>query len=174
MMQTTPSSKPHPVMIIDAIPSRSNWKSNVTKRKTSPTPKFAFITTTGPPTKAREDEVASRLVRMQAMRSFLTQKESNARTTSPTRPTQVSLVSKRVGSAGKFKLASWSRKRSRRGKNIAKEAVEDNESPHVKTTIGEDLGPFEILQIPLTPLTRRLLHHCQCGPDPVIWANNES
>jgi hypothetical protein len=168
MIHAAPGPYSHPVKIIDQIPCRKTWRDNVIKNNEELNPRFAFITTTGPPKKAREDEDSSRLVRMQAMRSFLTQKDSSTSTASSTAVIRLNPTSGKVGNTGKFKLKSWSRKKSSRRSGAAKKSVEDKPSSQMDLTIGQDLGPFEILKIPLSPLTRRLLDHCVYCPSFVI------
>jgi hypothetical protein len=147
-------------MIIDAIQSKRAWKKNIKAKNQSSISKFAFITSTGPPKRASEDEESSRLVRTQAMRSYLNQREANVEFTSPINPISKVAASKRAGSAGKFKLASWSRKKSSKGRIVSKKTEKHRSPSEMKIAIMQDLGPFEILKIPLSPLTRRLLNHC--------------
>lgn len=128
-----------------------------------PSPQYEFVTSVGPPTNTSKTAAAKQVVRIHAMRSFLRHRDaglidgtSNNRKEPPIHQPQAPM-------AGKFKLDTWSRKSSKR-KGKAQEAVvakltiqqADMELPSIQP----DLGPFELLNIPLTPQVRRLLHHC--------------
>jgi hypothetical protein len=127
-------------------------------------PQYEFVTSVGPPANTSKTAAAKQVVRIHAMRSFLRQREANLfggesknGKTAPIRQFQVPI-------AGKFKLDTWSRKSSKR-RSKAQEATEievtAQQTDKKSLSIQPDLGPFELLNIPLTPQVRRLLHHCK-------------
>lgn len=138
-------------------------KENKRRKAVDPIPQFEFITSVGSPF-GLKSAASKQVVRVHAMRSFLRQrdakvlnKDSTIRKTSTARQSEAPL-------AGKFKLDSWSRKsRKEKGalrddpvRKVAMAEPNEIEVPSIQL----DLGPFELLDIPLTPQVRRLLHHC--------------
>jgi hypothetical protein len=127
-------------------------------------PQYEFVTSVGPHSNTAKIAAAKQVVRIHAMRSFLRQRdakvldgESENGGTTPIRQYQAPI-------AGKFKLDSWSRKSSKRkgkAQDITEEEVTAQQSNEGLPSIRLDLGPFELLNIPLTPQVRRLLHHCK-------------
>ena len=131
-----------------------------------------FITSLGPPIKAREDAASNRLVRIQAMRSFLHQKTSPS-----TSALNTNSGIQREGTdafMGKFKLASWSRKGSKGKRHKTNESVDGKYKP-ITPTVPRDLGPLNALKIPLSLHTRLLLHHCKPNWDTLsVWNSSRS
>jgi hypothetical protein len=126
---------------------------------------FQFITSLGPPTKARDDVASSRLVRVHAMRSFVRQKASGAESAaSRSAQAQQTEAEFQRTATGKFKLASWSRKSNRKSK-VQPDKERNHESEKFQSSINilelpMDLGPSVALNIVANPQTYRLIHHC--------------
>jgi hypothetical protein len=126
----------------------------------NPVSEYEFVTSIGPPSSTSKTAAAKQVVRVHAMRSFIRQRDAklldggSKSKTIPSRQTQVPI-------AGKFKLDSWSRKSSKR-RSTTPEVVEEEATiiNEKSPSMQPDLGPFELLNIPLTPQVRRLLHHC--------------
>jgi len=143
--------------------SEGGPKSARRKRRDShSSPQFEFITSVGQLALGSKDAESKQIVRVHAMRSFLRRRQENS--IDDRLESNVSRTAKpQAPSAGKFKLDSWSRKSSKRK---SKEQTTDDEQLisskwHERALIVPvDMGPFEILNIPLTPQVRRLLHHC--------------
>jgi hypothetical protein len=138
---------------------------NVIIRSQVSVPQLEFITSGGPPRKAREDVASNRLVRAQAMRSYLHQKGSVSIPAVVSKDeasgTQAISLDGRTQSAGtgKFKLASWSRKNSKsKDRTMQKSAYKGDSS--INLSVPKDLGPLNLLKVPLNLHTRLLLHHC--------------
>jgi hypothetical protein len=162
-------------------PGRNRNKKSINKNGGSGA-KFEFITSLGPPEKARNNEESSRLVRIHAMQSFLRQRASESTEDNvdqskglPILPKFKVLEDKRAGT-GKFKLASWSRK-SRKVKVLTSKREKvldgrDNMSvtgisteAMIRDIVRQDLGPYNVMTVSLSPATRRLLHYCRSNPD---------
>jgi hypothetical protein len=127
--------------------------------------KFKFITSVGPPSKARDDVASSRLVRIHAMRSFLRQRGSDPESGVPRAQTQLMEAEIQKTATGKFKLASWSRKS--KCKVDRKRNDEDERFHSGMFHVPKDLGPLVILNIPVNQHTYQLLHHCTFKNCPV-------
>lgn len=138
-------------------------KENKRRKAVDPSPQFEFVTSVGPPSSSKS-AASKQVVRVHAMRSFLRKrdakvldKDSNIKKTSSARQSEAPV-------AGKFKLDLWSRKSSKKKgasredpvRKMAMAERNDMEGPSIQL----DLGPFELLDIPLTPQVRRLLYHC--------------
>jgi len=133
------------------------------RHASNPIPEYEFVTSVGPPSKTSKTAAAKQVVRIHAMRSFIRQRDANLLDGGPKNGKAAPTRQSQPPVAGKFKLDSWSRKSSKK-KATAQDDVEtevialviDEELPFIQP----DLGPFELLSIPLTPQVRRLLHHC--------------
>lgn len=118
--------------------------------------KLQFITSLGPPKKARDDEASARIVRTHAMRSYLNHKDIR-----PNPSAAVQNPGTQQSATRKFKLKSWSRAKRGSKKNKTDQRESSVSEPEKKALLLQrDIGPFEILKTPLTPSTRRLLYHC--------------
>jgi hypothetical protein len=154
---------------------RDSGKNISANKRTMSGAKFEFITSVGPPVKARNDEESNRIVRIHAMRSFLQKRASRSLDSQGSRSVGEVLGdaskdpradSPVTGTTGKFKLKSWKRKSAKRkvvvqhkGRN--KKLDVKNKSGRNEMVIANDLGPIEIMKVALSPETRRLIHHCE-------------
>jgi hypothetical protein len=148
-------------------PRRSQGKAVTASKSTVPGAKFEFITSLGPPVKARNDEESNRIVRIHAMRSFLQKRASKSLDLQAFRSVDevtddaskdLSSDTPATGTMGKFKLDGWKRKSRKKTELV----VHDEGSEKIgENAISKDLGPFEITKVPLSPGTRRLLDHCK-------------
>jgi hypothetical protein len=125
---------------------------------------FEFITSNGPPGKARDDAASSKRVRIQAMRHFLQEKS-----TSSTEIAQEQVDTTQQGrvitnapkaTTGKFKLASWSRKPRKKSVIEYQGLPGSIRTSPIVTSVVKDLGSLIPLIIPSRPLTAQLLNHC--------------
>ncbi|OCL15216.1 hypothetical protein AOQ84DRAFT_413343 [Glonium stellatum] len=140
---------------------RSRTKTNP---KHTSIPKFQFVNALGPPKNVSDDHLTRKLVRVHAMRSFLREKES-APAPAPG-PPQLQASSPEVGSwragTGKFKLPTWSRKSTH--KSTHKSTISMQEALRKKdgktgSLLLNELGLINVLPIPLSLHTQRLLYH---------------
>ena len=133
-------------------------RSKMNPKRTS-VPKFEFVNALGPPKKVLGDHVTRKLVRVHAMRSFLREKES----ASAPRPLKPQIRAPEADSwkanAGKFKLLTWSRKSSHKSTVTMQEALQKR-AKKTGSLLANELGPINVLPIPLSPHIQRLLHHC--------------
>lgn len=138
-----------------------NKKEKKNQKAVDPGPQFEFVTSVGPPS---QSATSKQIVRVHAMRSFLRQRDAKALDQDSALMKKSSSRQSEAPVAGRFKLDWWSRKSSKKKgaspkgtvKKIAMAEENDNQIPSIQL----DLGPFELLNIPLTPQVRRLLHHC--------------
>ncbi|KAF2490773.1 hypothetical protein BU16DRAFT_585149 [Lophium mytilinum] len=115
-----------------------------------------FVTSIGIPN-SHHDPQSRKLVRVQAMRSFLWQKGVDRPDGEVDSPKHVAPVTSLKENTGRFKLASWSRK-SRKRKVVVPRIKNDERGVHAIKSIKE-LGVLNVLPIPLSPRTKELLYH---------------
>lgn len=129
-----------------------------------PSPQYEFVTSVGPPSSLAKVAASKQVVRIHAMRSFLRQRDANvaggkSKNADIPRPRE-----SQAPVAGKFKLDTWSRKSSKNKGAAQADTVKEGATVarfDTSPSIQPDLGPFELLNIPLTPQVRRLLYHCK-------------
>lgn len=133
-------------------------RSKMNPKHTS-VPKFEFVNALGPPKKVLGDHATRKLVRVYAMRSFLREKESASAPGPPKPQIRVPEADSWKSNAGKFKLPTWSRKSSHKSTVTMKEALQER-ARKTGSLLTNELGPINVLPIPLNPHIQRLLHHC--------------
>ncbi|KAE9989238.1 hypothetical protein Vi05172_g4282 [Venturia inaequalis] len=126
-------------------------------------PQFEFVTSVGSPASSAKSAASKQVVRVHAMRSFLRQRDAKTLDHASGNEKASSARQSQAPVTGKFKLDSWSRKSSKkklasRKDTVKRVAMAEQNDIHVPS-IQWDLGPFELLDIRLTPQVRRLLHH---------------
>lgn len=121
-------------------------------------PKFEFVNALGPPKKVLGDHVTRKLVRVHAMRSFLREKESASAPGPPKPQIRAPEADSWKANAGKFKLPTWSRKSSHKSTVAMQEALQKR-ARKTGSLLTDELGPINVLPIPLSPHIQRLLHH---------------
>ncbi|KAF2809470.1 uncharacterized protein BDZ99DRAFT_463264 [Mytilinidion resinicola] len=115
-----------------------------------------FVTSIGTPN-SNHDPQSRKLVRVQAMRSFLWQKGAAIPDPAADSHKHVTPVASLKENTGRFKLASWSRK-SRKRKIASPRIRADERGVHNVKSIKE-LGVINVLPIPLSSKTQELLYH---------------
>lgn len=142
---------------LEVEPTQVQGRSKMNQRHTS-VPKFEFVNALGPPKKVLGDHVTRKLVRVHAMRSFLREKESASAPGPPKPQTRAPEADSWKANAGKFKLPTWSRKSSHKSTVAMQEALQKR-AGKTGSLLTNELGPINVLPIPLSPHIQRLLHH---------------
>lgn len=146
------------------MPPRGHARSRGLTKTPSQVSPFEFVTSSGPPNDVRNASDRSRTIRVHAMRHFLQHRGAILDDTAQKEVlSAMPQETATQATTGKFKLATWSRKGRGSKPSIAlqKKRTGRMERERISLTIGKRLGPLMSLIIPSTPLTARLLDHCQ-------------
>ena len=143
---------------LEQEPTQVQSRSKMNPKHTS-IPRFEFVNALGPPKKVLGDHATRKLVRVHAMRSFLREKESASAPGPPKPQIRALEADSWKANAGKFKLPTWSRKSSHKSTVAMQEALQKG-ARKTGSLLAKELGPINVLPIPLSPHIQQLLYHC--------------